>query len=244
MTKDTTQMNDNAPHDVAAALKNVRQDISTYETRHGRSAGSVSLLAVSKRKPLAAIREAMQTGQRAFGENYVDEGVEKILALREIADDVALDWHYIGAIQSRKTAAIAEHFHWAHGVDRLKVARRLSEQRPEGLPPLNICLQINTDDEAGKSGVDFADVAQLADDCADLPGIALRGLMAIPAPRNDFDEQRRVFARLRECLESVQQNHPALDTLSMGMSADMEAAIAEGATWVRVGTAIFGKRDS
>lgn len=240
VNKDTPQMNEYAPHDVVSALNQVRQDIATFEKRHGRVSGSVSLLAVSKRKPLAAIRDALQTGQLAFGENYVDEGVEKIVAL----DDANLAWHFIGAIQSRKTAAIATHFQWAHGVDRLKVAKRLSEQRPGGMPPLNICLQVNTDNETAKAGVEFADVARLAEDCIELPGIRLRGLMAIPAPRNDFDEQRRVFARLRECLESLQQSHPDLDTLSMGMSGDMEAAIAEGATLVRVGTAIFGQRET
>lgn len=233
-------MNDTQPSDIVSALQKVRQDIRTQAARHGRSEDSVQLLAVSKRKPLSAIRAAIQAGQRAFGENYVDEAVEKILAL----DDPALEWHFIGAIQSRKTTSIAQHFQWAHGVDRLKVARRLSEQRPEAMTPLNICLQVNTDKEAEKAGVEFGDVAQLADECAELPGITLRGLMAIPAPRTDFDEQRQVFALLRECLESLQKKHPGMDTLSMGMSGDMEAAIAEGATLVRIGTAIFGQRDS
>lgn len=233
-------MNDTQPSDIVSALQKVRQDISTHEQRHGRPQGSVHLLAVSKRKPLSAIRAAMQAGQQAFGENYVDEGVEKILALA----DADLEWHFIGAIQSRKTASIARHFQWAHGVDRLKVARRLSEQRPQGMPPLNICLQVNTDNETGKAGVEFSEVAQLADACAELPGLALRGLMAIPAPRSDFDEQRKVFARMQDCLESLQHQHPEMDTLSMGMSGDMEAAIAEGSTLVRIGTAIFGKRDN
>ena len=233
-------MNDTQATDIVSALQKVQQDIRTQELRHGRDPGSVQLLAVSKRKPLAAIQAAMQAGQRAFGENYVDEGVEKILAL----DDASVEWHFIGAIQSRKTASIAEHFQWAHGVDRLKVARRLSEQRPEGMTSLNICLQVNTDNEAGKAGVEFDAVAQLADECAELPGIKLRGLMAIPAPRSDFEQQREVFARLRECLQSLQTRHPGMDTLSMGMSADMEAAIAEGATLVRIGTAIVGQRDS
>ncbi len=233
-------MNDTQASDIVSALQKVQQDIRTQELRHGRLPGSVQLLAVSKRKPLAAIQAAMQAGQRAFGENYVDEGVEKILAL----DDASVEWHFIGAIQSRKTASIAEHFQWAHGVDRLKVARRLSEQRPEGMTSLNICLQVNTDNEEGKAGVGFDEVAQLADECAELPGIKLRGLMAIPAPRSDFQQQRDVFARLRECLQTLQTRHPGMDTLSMGMSADMEAAIAEGATLVRIGTAIFGQRDS
>lgn len=232
-------MNQNDTFDIATALDQVRQDIRQFELRHGRQAGSVSLLAVSKRKPVDAIRTAMESGQQAFGENYVDEGVEKIHAL----DDADLQWHFIGAIQSRKTATIASEFHWAHGVDRLKVARRLSEQRPAHMTALNICLQVNTDNEAAKAGVSFDEVMTLADECAELPGIRLRGLMAIPAPRTEFDEQRRAFARLRESLETLQRSHPKLDTLSMGMSADMEAAIAEGATWVRVGTAIFGQRE-
>ncbi|MGQ7846941.1 YggS family pyridoxal phosphate-dependent enzyme [Granulosicoccus sp. 3-233] len=240
MNTDTSKMNDSQTSDIVLVLQKVQQDIRTHEVRHARSPGSVQLLAVSKRKPLSAIQAAIQAGQRAFGENYVEEGVEKILAL----DDATLQWHFIGAIQSRKTASIAEHFQWAHGVDRLKVARRLSEQRPAGMAPLNICLQVNTDNESAKAGVEFDEVDQLADECAELPGLTLRGLMAIPAPRSDFEEQRQVFARLHECLQSLQKRHPGMDTLSMGMSADMEAAIAEGATLVRIGTAIFGQRDN
>ncbi|WP_088921700.1 YggS family pyridoxal phosphate-dependent enzyme [Granulosicoccus antarcticus] len=223
---------------VASALETVRQDISTHAQHYGRTAQSIQLLAVSKRKPVSAIREAIDAGQRAFGENYLDEAVEKILSI----DDAELQWHFIGAIQSRKTASIAEHFHWAHGVDRLKVAQRLSDQRPASSAPLNICLQVNIDNETGKAGASFADIRQLAADCAVLPGIVLRGLMAIPAPRTELSEQRQAFARLRECLNSLQSEHPGMDTLSMGMSGDLEAAIAEGATIVRVGTAIFGAR--
>ncbi len=239
MNTDTPQTSTNPSTDVASALAKVQENIRIQAERHGRAPDSVQLLAVSKRKPVSAIKTAIQAGQRAFGENYVDEGVEKILAL----NDATLQWHFIGAIQSRKTASIAEHFQWAHGVDRLKVARRLSEQRPEGMAPLNICLQVNTDNEAGKAGVTFDEVSQLADNCAGLAGISLRGLMAIPAPRTEFEQQRAVFARLHDCLESLKQAHPQMDTLSMGMSADMEAAIAEGATLVRIGTAIFGQRD-
>lgn len=225
---------------IEAALATVRLQIARFEEQYERRAGSVQLLAVSKKKPVSAIHAAMAAGQTAFGENYVDEGVEKI---REI-DDSSLVWHYIGAIQSRKTALIAEHFHWAHGVDRLKIARRLAEQRPAHLPDLNICLQINLDNEPTKAGITLEELPELAAQCSTLSGIKLRGLMAIPAPRKLLSEQREVLSRLSTALQSLQSDHPDLDTLSMGMSADMEAAIAEGATMVRVGTAIFGARDS
>ena len=230
MNEDTSQ--------VASALASVRSDIKDAEQRHARETGSVQLLAVSKRKPISAIRAAIAAGQQAFGENYVDEGVEKILAINE----PGLEWHFIGAIQSRKTAQIAEHFQWAHGVDRLKIAKRLSEQRPEGKDALNICIQVNLDNEPGKAGVSLEDVPALAQACEQLPGLRLRGLMAIPAPRSEFDDQRAVFATLRRRYESLQSDFASMDTLSIGMSGDMQAAIAEGATIVRVGTAIFGAR--
>lgn len=239
MNDDTSLMTENNLHSVTSALEKVRQDITTFERQYARTPGSVQLLAVSKRKPVSAIREAMSAGQRAFGENYVEEAVEKILSI----NDSSLEWHFIGAIQSRKTASIAEHFQWAHGVDRLKVARRLSDQRAATSPPLNVCLQVNADSEEGKAGVQFDEVSQLAADCAELPGIVVRGLMVIPAPRTSLIEQRQVFARLRNCLDSLRAEYPFMDTLSMGMSGDLEAAIAEGATIVRVGTAIFGERD-
>lgn len=225
---------------VAQRLSAIRDEIESYEASYKRNSGEVQLLAVSKRKPVAAIREAMSGGQRAFGENYVDEGVAKIL---EIADS-SLEWHFIGAIQSRKTPSIAEHFHWAHGIDRFKVAKRLSEQRPAHLPALNICLQLNLDNESSKSGVSLAQLPELAAQCADLPGIKLRGLMAIPAPRSELGAQREIFAQVRNALLSLRSTHEQMDTLSIGMSGDLEAAIAEGATIVRVGTAIFGARDS
>jgi pyridoxal phosphate enzyme (YggS family) len=224
---------------VISALQQVRQRISEYEVRYHRVPGSVQLMAVSKRKPVSAILAAARAGQRAFGENYVDEGEEKILAIR----DPRLVWHFVGAIQSRKSASIARHFHWAHGVDRIKVARRLSAQRINALAPLNICLQVNVDNEPGKAGVSPGEITQLAAECAALPGIAVRGIMAIPAPRTDFSEQREVFASVRRCLAVLQQTYPAMDTLSMGMSGDLEAAVAEGATIVRIGTAIFGERN-
>ncbi|NND91851.1 MAG: YggS family pyridoxal phosphate-dependent enzyme [Granulosicoccus sp.] len=233
-------MEGSANSGIVSALRQVRRNIASYETRYARTPGSVRLLAVSKRKPIAAIRAAMDAGQQAFGENYVEEGVKKILSL----DDAAIDWHFIGAIQSRKTASIAEYFNWAHGVDRVKVARRLSTQRPAGMPDLNICLQVNVDSEPGKAGVSLGEIPALAAACDNLPGLVLRGLMAIPAPRSDFAAQREVFARMRQCLASLSAAHPTMDTLSMGMSGDMEAAIAEGATIVRIGTAIFGSRDT
>jgi len=239
---------------IPAALAAVLADIRTFEQRHGRRPHSVQLLAVSKTKPVIDIQAAIDTGQLAFGENYLDEAVEKIDALK----GHNISWHFIGAIQSRKTRSIASHFDWAHSVDRLKVALRLSAQRREYLSSLtgsdqtadasgpgsalNICLQINTDNEPGKAGIKYAEIDELADACADLPGIRLRGLMAIPAPRTQFDAQRVAFARLRECFEKLQTRHRSMDTLSIGMSGDMEAAIAEGATIVRVGTAIFGSR--
>lgn len=225
---------------VIHSLQQVRQEITAFEVRYGRAGGSVKLLAVSKRKPVEAIRAAMEAGQLEFGENYVDEGLEKIAAIA----DPRLQWHYIGAIQSRRTADIAAHFHWAHGVDRLKIARRLSDQRPAGMTALNVCLQINVDNEPGKAGVSFEQVPELAAACRELPGINVRGLMAIPAPRTEFDAQRHAFAQVRQCLESLQKSWPDMDTLSMGMSGDLEAAVAEGATIVRIGTAIFGARDA
>ena len=229
-----------SPSSLTEALAHVRSEISECESRYERKQGSVELLAVSKKKPVSAIREAIAAGQLAFGENYVDEGVAKI---QEISDQ-SLRWHYIGAIQSRKTAQIAEHFHWAHGVDRLKVAKRLAEQRPQGMPALNICLQVNLDNEPSKAGVMLEQLPELAAQCAGLEGIRLRGLMAIPAPRQILEEQRAILAELRLALEALTEAHPEMDTLSMGMSGDMQAAIAEGATIVRVGTAIFGARDS
>lgn len=226
--------------EIAQALTTVRSQIKDFEQQYRREANSVLLLAVSKKKPASAVREAISAGQQDFGENYVDEGVAKIL---EIGDS-SLNWHFIGAIQSRKTTQIAEHFNWAHGIDRLKIARRLSEQRPTHLPPLNICLQVNLDNEASKSGIALEDIAELAAQCATLANLRLRGLMAIPAPRETLEAQREVLARLRNAMEQLQAVYPSMDTLSMGMSADMQAAIAEGATIVRVGTAIFGVRDS
>lgn len=223
---------------VASNLAAVQARINAAETAAGRAPGSVALLAVSKTKPLSMIREAAAAGQRAFGENYAQEAIEKAEALA----DLDLEWHFIGPIQSNKTRALAEHMHWVHSIDRLKIARRLSEQRPEHLPPLNVCLQVNVSGEASKSGVAETELHALAVAVAALPGLSLRGLMAIPAPTEDTAAQRRPFQHLRELLNSLHQDLPDLDTLSMGMSGDLEAAVAEGATIVRVGTDLFGAR--
>ena len=227
------------PTELQASLNAVRERIANACAAAHRPADSVRLVAVSKTFAAAAIRAAAAANQRDFGENYLQEALPKLEALR----DLGLAWHYIGPIQSNKTAAIAEHFDWVHSVEREKVARRLSEQRPAGLPPLNICLQVNVSGEASKSGVAPEAAPALAQAVAALPGLKLRGLMAIPEPSDDAALQRRRFAALRELRERLNAGGLALDTLSMGMSADLESAIAEGATMVRIGTAIFGTRN-
>lgn len=224
--------------DLAHRLATVLERIRTAEQRFQRPPGSVTLLAVSKAHSAAAIAEAAAAGQRHFGENYLQEALEKMEALR----DLDLDWHFIGPIQSNKTRKITEAFNWVHSVDRLKIAQRLSEQRPENLPPLNICLQANISQESTKQGLNLNEMTGVAKAVASLPRLRLRGLMAIPAPSTDFAEQRRSCALLRETQETLIRDGLALDTLSMGMSDDLEAAIAEGATIVRIGTAIFGPR--
>src|SRR5690554_2826164 len=202
----------------------------------GRDPDAVGLLAVSKTQSAEAIREANAAGLVHFGENYLQEALEKQASLA----DLALTWHFIGPIQSNKTKAIAAHFDWVHSVDRLKIAQRLAEQRPEELPPLNICLQVNVSGEASKSGCAPEELPALAEAAAQLPRLKLRGLMAIPEPTDDVAAQRAAFARLRELQAGLPYE---LDTLSMGMSHDLESAIVEGATWVRIGTAVFGARD-
>jgi len=224
--------------DIEDNLARVRERIRCAELAHGRVSGSVQLLAVSKTQPAAALHAAVAAGQTRFGESYVQEALDKIGELKGLG----IEWHFIGPIQSNKTKAIAGHFDWVHSIDRLKTARRLSEQRPEALAPLNVCLQVNVSGESSKSGVAIADLEPLADAVVALPRLRLRGLMAIPAPCSDFDRQREPFRRLRRAFDELRRREPALDTLSMGMSADMEAAIAEGATMVRIGTAIFGTR--
>jgi pyridoxal phosphate enzyme (YggS family) len=203
----------------------------------------VLLLAVSKTFGAESVIDAAEAGQIAFGENYLQEALDKQEIVKSLRPDLILEWHFIGPIQSNKTRPIAEHFDWAHAVDREKIARRLSEQRPAHLGPLNICLQVNVSGEVSKSGVAPDDVLSLAQSVSALPNIRLRGLMAIPEPADDFDDQRKPFGQLRDLQQQLVRVGIATDTLSMGMSADMAAAIAEGATIVRIGTAIFGKRD-
>ena len=219
-------------------LADIRARIEAAATRAGRDPATISLLAVSKKKPHDDIRFAHGLGQTAFGENYLQEALEKM----QLLADLNIEWHFIGAIQSNKTRSIAEAFDWVHCIDRLKIARRLSEQRPPDMPPINACIQVNLDQESSKAGVAIDEVAELAAGMRDLPGLRLRGLMTIPAPRTDFDEQRRAFARIAAALEPMQQLGIDCDTLSMGMTQDMEAAIAEGSTLLRIGTAIFGER--
>ena len=201
---------------------------------------SVTLLVVSKTYGPEAVREAFEAGERRFGENYVQEGVDKIAALADLRSSI--EWHLIGPLQSNKTRVVAEQFDWVHSVDRLKIAQRLSEQRPAHLPPLQVCLQVNISGEASKSGLMPGEVAAVAHVVAKLPRLVLRGLIAIPEPAADFIAQRVPHRQLRELMNSLQADGLALDTLSIGMSADLEAAIAEGATLVRIGSAIFGER--
>ena len=223
---------------ITANLQAVRQRIATAARAAGRPVESVRLVAVSKTFAAAAVRDAASAGQSEFGENYVTEGVEKIEELRALA----LTWHYIGPIQSNKTRLIAENFDWVHSVDREKIAARLSQARAADQAELQVCLQVNVSGEASKSGAAPGDVAELARKVAGLPRLKLRGLMAIPEPTSDERLQRSRFAQLRALRDELNRDGLGLDTLSMGMSADMEAAIAEGATMVRVGTAIFGER--
>ena len=226
---------------IARHLDEVRQRIAKAAADASRNPSSVALLAVSKTFPAEDVRAAFNAGQRAFGENYVQEAVEKITELTESRREI--EWHFIGPLQSNKTKIVAENFDWVHSVDRLKIAQRLSEQRPNHLAPLNVCLQVNVSGEASKSGVVPDEALTLAHAIAALPNLTLRGLMAIPEPAGTLDEQRAPHRRLRELMESLRADGLELDTLSMGMSADMEAAILEGATMVRIGTAIFGARD-
>ncbi|MFM9425758.1 pyridoxal phosphate enzyme (YggS family) [Variovorax sp. GrIS 2.14] len=221
-------------------LQQVTSRIVTACTAAGRDPASVRLLAVSKTFPAEAVRDAYGAGQRAFGENYIQEGVGKIQALANIRAE--LEWHCIGPLQSNKTRLVAEHFDWVHSVDRLKIAQRLSEQRPADLPPLQVCLQVNVDGGANKSGVSPEEAVALAQAVAALPRLRLRGLMAIPEPAVGFDAQRALFLKAAAVFDRINAAGIELDTLSLGMSADLEAAISAGSTMVRVGTAIFGGR--
>jgi pyridoxal phosphate enzyme (YggS family) len=228
---------------IAENLQAVHEIIVVAARKAGRDPGEIALLAVSKTFGADAVREAIAAGQRAFGENYLQEALDKMAQLRSTSTLPWPEWHFIGPLQSNKTRPIAENFDWVHSVDRLKIAQRLSEQRPAHLPPLNICLQVNISGEASKSGLAPQDAPALAAQVAALPRLALRGLMAIPEPAADEAAQRRPFCAVRELADSLRRQGIKLDTLSMGMSADLSAAILEGATMVRIGTAIFGKRD-
>ena len=223
---------------VTENLRKIRDLLAKAAVDAGRSAEAVQLLAVSKKQPVSSIIEAAAAGQRDFGENQVAEGVEKITT---IVDD-ELVWHFIGHLQTNKTRAVAEHFDWVHSVDRLKTARRLSDQRPASLAELNVCVQVNVDNEPGKSGVSIDDTLHIVKEILELPRLHLRGLMCLPAIRDDFEEQRKPFRKLSRLADQLCASGIPTDTLSMGMSADFRAAIFEGSTMVRLGTAIFGAR--
>ena len=225
---------------ISANLQAVHARIAAAARAAGRDEKDISLLAVSKTWPAGHVRDAAAAGQRAFGENYVQEGVAKVAELAPLG----LEWHFIGPLQSNKTRPVAEHFDWVHSIERMKIAERLSEQRPAGVPPLNVCLQVNVSGEASKSGCAPAEAVALAKAIAALPNLRLRGLMCIPEPVEDVEAQRQPFRQLRELYEQLRADGLPLDTLSMGMSHDLEAAIAEGATLVRIGTAIFGARET
>lgn len=227
---------------IADNLGSVTRRIQKATLQAGRAPEAVKLLAVSKTRSAGEVRQAVTAGQRAFGENYLQEALDK---MAELDDLVGVDWHFIGPIQSNKTRQIASAFSWVHSIDRLKVARRLSEQRDPDLPPLNICLQVNINNEPSKSGCQPRELPELAAEIGQLPGLALRGLMAIPDPDQAESALRLSFRKLANALQELKRDFPEagpLDTLSMGMSGDLEMAVAEGATWVRVGTAIFGER--
>ena len=225
---------------IQSNLANLKRHIQQLCRRYDREADCAQLLAVSKTFPANDIREAYACGQRCFGENYVDEALNKINSL----SDLVIEWHYIGPIQSNKTRKIAENFDWVHSLASVKHARRLSEQRPDDRPPLNVCIQVNISHEASKSGLDTDEVTSLAEEIQQLPGLKLRGIMGIPARTSDTASQRQAFAELASIYRQLQDTGEDIDTLSMGMTADLEAAIAEGSTMLRIGTAIFGARES
>ncbi|OGB20489.1 MAG: YggS family pyridoxal phosphate enzyme [Burkholderiales bacterium RIFCSPLOWO2_02_FULL_57_36] len=228
---------------ISRNLQVVHDGIATAAHRAGRNPDEIRLLAVSKTFGVDAILEAAQAGQKAFGENYLQEALDKMTELQARQPALRLEWHFIGPIQSNKTRPIAEHFDWVHSIEREKIAQRLSDQRPQHLPPLNVCLQINISGEASKSGAALDQASEMAHAVARMPRLRLRGLMAIPEPAENFEQQRAPFRRLHQLFNELRAQGLPIDTLSIGMSADMAAAIAEGSTMVRVGTAIFGKRD-
>ena len=223
---------------ISQNLAQIQQQIESLSAQFQRE--NVRLLAVSKTKPVSAIEEAIQAGQKAFGENYVQEGVEKIAYFNQQAD---LEWHFIGPLQSNKTKLVAAHFDWIQTVDRLKIAQRLSEQRPAGKAPLNVLIQINISDEASKSGIAPEEMLPLAKEIALLPNLKLRGLMAIPKPEHEPAQQKIALGKMQQLFNRLQTEFEGIDTLSMGMSDDMVAAIECGSTMVRIGTAVFGARD-
>lgn len=223
---------------IQSSLAGLRQGIHKVEAQYGRTPGSVSLLAVSKLRPVADIRKAITCGQLQFAENYVQEALDKIILI----NDPALIWHFIGPIQSNKTRHIAEHFHWVHSLDRLKTARRLHDARPAHLPPLNICVQINISGEQSKTGIMPDALQEFVEQCAIFTKLKLRGLMTLPEPISDFEQQRLPFRLLKKLFDDLRRYSPGCDTLSMGTTQDMQAAIAEGSTMVRIGTALFGPR--
>ncbi|NNC23434.1 YggS family pyridoxal phosphate-dependent enzyme [Salinisphaera sp. USBA-960] len=227
---------------IAERLTDVRIRIENAAANAGRDASEIGLIAVSKKQPTAALEAALTAGQCDFGENYLQEALPKTEALTATAQTVSPIWHFIGDIQSNKTADIAAHFDWVHTLDRAKIAHRLSEQRPSNALPLEVCIQVNIDQEASKSGVSPDQCAELATIVANLPGLRLRGLMTLPEPRDDFAAQRVPFAELARLRNELNGAGHILDVLSMGMSADLEAAVAEGATHLRIGSAVFGSR--
>ncbi len=229
---------DSAARNLRNNWDQTRKRIATAVNRYGRLCDSVGLVAISKGHPASALRAVAGFGQRDFGENYLQEALPKIQALAGLS----LSWHFTGQLQANKTRTIAEHFHWVHTLDRERIAVRLNDQRSHDAPPLNVCLQVSLEDEPGKGGVPPEQVLDLARRIQDLPKLRLRGLMCIPPPRESFEEQRALFEQLAGCQRRLIEAGCAVDTLSMGMSADLEAAVAAGATWVRIGTAIFGER--
>ncbi|MCG6346786.1 YggS family pyridoxal phosphate-dependent enzyme [Vibrio fluvialis] len=224
-------------------LEHITSQIENAQQKCGRPRSSVQLLAVSKTKPVEAILEAAQAGQRAFGENYVQEGCDKVQFFADHHPELDLEWHFIGPLQSNKTRLIAEHFDWMHTIDRAKIAQRLNEQRPAHLPPLQVLIQVNTSGESSKSGISENDLFTLAELISGLPNLTLRGLMSIPENVPDYPSQLAAFRQLAALKDRLAEKYDGIDTLSMGMSGDMEAAIEAGSTIVRIGTAIFGQRD-
>lgn len=233
-----TMMTEESTRELQNRWTETRQRIAAAAARCGRASDAVNLVAISKGHPAAAIRTVATLGQRDFGENYLQEALPK---LREL-QDLKLTWHFTGQLQGNKTRAVAEHFDWVHTLDRERIATRLNEQRPHYAPPLNICVQVSLAPEPGKGGVPPEEALSLARTVAGLPKLKLRGLMCIPPPRDTFEEQRELFLQLAACQRQLVDAGLSVDTLSMGMSADLEAAVAAGATWVRIGTAIFGER--